>query len=74
MPIAPPQRSMMGPYRRMGKYVRFEIPTIISHLMPLLGDLFNACLADCHFDETVFPSLGGDKNTNDVQQEGQEFS
>jgi len=26
----------------------------------------------CHFDETVFPSLGGDKNTN-VQQERQEL-
>lgn len=27
----------------------------------------------CHFDETVFPSLGGDKNKN-VQQERQELS
>ena len=41
--------------------------------MPLQGDLITARFAGCHFDETVFPSLGGDKNT-DVQQERQELS
>ena len=29
---------------------------------PLTGGLFTARFADCHFDETVFPPLGGDKN------------
>ena len=64
---------MMGPYRQMGNYVGFETPTIVHHLMPLQGDLITARFAGCHFDETVFPSLGGDKNT-DVQQELQELS
>ena len=39
----------------------------------MIGDLFTAKFADCHFDETVFPLLGGDKNKN-VQQERQELS
>ena len=24
-------------------------------------DVFSACFSDCHFDETIFPPLGGDK-------------
>ena len=31
-------------------------------LEPLTGDLFTARFADCHFDEIVFPPLGGDNN------------
>ena len=73
MSIAPPQRTMIGPYKRMGNLVGFETPTIIRHLMPLQGDLITARFAGCHFDETVFLSLGGDKNTN-VQQEQQGLS
>ena len=46
VPIAPPQCSMMGPYKRMGNYVGFETPTIVRHLMPLLGDLLTARFAD----------------------------
>ncbi|PRQ59184.1 putative RNA-directed DNA polymerase [Rosa chinensis] len=52
----------MGPQRRMGIYVGYESPSIIRFLEPLTGDLFTARFADCHFDETVFPPLGGDKN------------
>ena len=64
---------MMGLYRQIANYVGFETPIIVRHLMPLPGDLITAGFAGCHFDETVFPSLGGDKNT-DVQQERQELS
>ena len=46
---------------------------LLSATWSLAGDLFTAEFADCHFDETVFPSLGGDKNKN-VQQERQELS
>ncbi|KAK9910278.1 hypothetical protein M0R45_034246 [Rubus argutus] len=63
----------MGPQRRMGIYVGFESPTIIRYVEPLTGDLFTARFADCHFDETVFPSLGGDKNVT-IQQERRELS
>ncbi|PRQ53193.1 putative RNA-directed DNA polymerase [Rosa chinensis] len=73
VPITPPQRTKMGPQRRISIYVGYESPTIVRYLEPLTGDLFTARFADCHFDETVFPSLGGDKNTN-VQQERQELS
>ena len=73
MPIAPPQRTKMGPQRRLSIYVGYESPTIIHYLEPLTGDLSTARFADCHFDETVFPSLGGDKK-KDFLRERQELS
>ena len=42
VPIAPPQRSKMGPQRRLGIYVGFDSPSIIRYLEPLTGDLFKA--------------------------------
>ena len=70
VPIAPPQRTKMGPQRRMGIYVGFESPSIIKYLEPMTGDLFTARFADCHFNETIFSSLGGEKvdpNKRDLQ-------
>jgi hypothetical protein len=60
VPMPPPQRTKMGPQRRMGIYVGFESPSIIKYLVPSTGDLFKARFADCHFDESVFPTLGGE--------------
>ena len=40
VPIAPPQRTKMGPQRRMGIYVEYGSPTIIEYLEPNMGDLF----------------------------------
>ncbi|KAK9911207.1 hypothetical protein M0R45_035128 [Rubus argutus] len=37
VPITPPQRTKMGPQRRMGIYVGFESPTIIRYVEPLTG-------------------------------------
>ena len=62
VPVAPPQRSKMGPQRRLGIYVGFDSPSIIRYLEPMTGDLFTARFADCRFDETSFPQLGGEKN------------
>ena len=62
VPIAPPQRTKMGPQRRMGIYVGFDSPTIIKYLEPTTGDLFKARYADCHFSESEFPALGGETN------------
>ena len=59
--VAPPQRTKMGPQRRLGIYVGFDSPSIISYLEPLTGDLFTARFADCRFDETNFLQLGGEK-------------
>ncbi|KAK9942694.1 hypothetical protein M0R45_008346 [Rubus argutus] len=73
VPITPPQRTKMGNQRRMGIYIGFESPTIIRYVEPLTSDLFTARFADCHFDETVFRSLGGDKNVT-IQQERRELS
>ncbi|XP_075096297.1 uncharacterized protein LOC142174409 [Nicotiana tabacum] len=48
----------MGPQRRLGVYVGYESPSIIKYLEPMTGDLFIARFVDCHFDESVFPTLG----------------
>jgi len=61
VPVAPPQRSKMGSQRRLEIYVGFESPSIIRYLEPLIGDLFTSRFADCRFDETNFPQLGGEK-------------
>ncbi|PIN26225.1 hypothetical protein CDL12_01027 [Handroanthus impetiginosus] len=50
----------MGPQRRLGIYIGYESPSIIKYLEPMTGDLFKARFADCHFDESVFPTLGGE--------------
>ncbi|XP_026416591.1 uncharacterized protein LOC113312031 [Papaver somniferum] len=51
----------MGPQRRLGFYVGFDSSSVIRFLEPLTGDIFKARFADCHFDESNFPSLGGQK-------------
>ena len=69
VPISPPQQTKMGPQRRLGVYVGFESPSIIKYLEPMTGDLFKARFADCQFDETVFPALGGDKSKFDKERQ-----
>ena len=58
VPIAPTQRTKMGSQRRLGVYVGFDSPSIIRYLEPLTGDVFIGHFAGCHFNESVFPSLG----------------
>ena len=62
VPIAPTQCTKMGFQRRLGIYVGFDSPSIIRYLEPLIGDVFTARFADCHFNESVFPSLGGENS------------
>jgi hypothetical protein len=50
----------MSPQRRLRIYIGFESPSIIKYLKPLTGDSFTTRFADCHFDETMFPALGGE--------------
>ena len=69
VPIAPPQRTKMGPQRRLGIYIGFDSPSIIRYLEPVTGDIFTARFADCHFDEIVFPPLGGDKTVSSERRE-----
>jgi hypothetical protein len=63
VPIAPPQRTKMGPQRRLGIYVGYESQSIIRYLEPLTSDVFQAKFVDCHFDETKFPTLGGENKS-----------
>ena len=55
VPIAPTQRTKMGPQRRIGIYVGFDSPSIIKYLEPMTGDVFRARFTDCHFNKTMFP-------------------
>ncbi|KAK9132238.1 hypothetical protein Scep_011766 [Stephania cephalantha] len=59
--ISPPNKTKMSPQQKLKIYVGFNSLSIIKYLEPLTGDLFTAHFADCHFDEAVFPPLGGDK-------------
>ena len=58
VPIAPPKRTKMGPQRKKRIYVGFVCPSTIK---PMTGDLFNVRFSNCHFNETIFSSLGGEK-------------
>ena len=69
VPIAPPQRRKMGPQRRLGIYVGFDMPPIIRYLEPLTGDAFRARFADCYFNKIVFPPLGGEMSILEKRQE-----
>ena len=69
VPIAPPQRTKMGPQRRVGIYVGFDSSSIIRYLEPLIGYVFRARFVDCHFNETVFPPLGGEKSIPEERRE-----
>ena len=58
--IASPQHTKMGTQRRMGIYVGYESPFIIKHLEPMTGHIFTTRFVDCQFDESVYPTLGGE--------------
>ena len=47
--------------RRLGKYVGYVSPSIIKYLEPMIRDVFIACFVNCHFDESIFPTLGEEK-------------
>ncbi|KAG2675761.1 hypothetical protein I3760_12G020700 [Carya illinoinensis] len=53
-----------------------EMRTIESHvimhqkyLKPLTWDMFKACFEDCHFDESIFSTLGNEKSVLEARQE-----
>jgi hypothetical protein len=67
VPISPPQRTKMGPQRRLEIYTSFHSPSIIKYLEPFTGDVFTACFADCQFDEIIFSILGEEKEKLEKQ-------
>ena len=69
VPIASPQRTKMGPQRRLGIYTGFDSLSIIRYLKPLTSDVFKARFEDCHFNETIFLPLGGEKSLPEAQRE-----
>ena len=59
--IAPTQHTKLGPQQRLGIYVGFDSPSIIRYLETLTDDVFTTRFVDCHFNESIFSSLGGEK-------------
>ena len=59
----------MGPQRRLGIYTGFDYPSIIRYLEPLTDDVFKTRFEDCHFNETIFPLLGGEKSLPEARRE-----
>jgi hypothetical protein len=67
--ISPPQRTKMGPQRKLGIYVGFDSPSIIKYLEPLTSDIFKVRFDDCHFNETIFPPFRGEKSLPEARRE-----
>ena len=61
VPIATTHRPKLGPPRCLSIYVGFQSTSIINYIEPLTGEGFTARFADFHFDENIFPPLGGNK-------------
>ena len=59
----------MGLQRRLGIYVDFDSPSIIRYLEPLTSDVVKELFKDCHFNETVFPPLEGEKSLLEARRE-----
>ena len=47
----------------------FDFPSITRYLEPLTGDVFKARFEDCHFNETIFPPLEGEKSLPEARRE-----
>ena len=45
--ISPPHHTLMGTYRKLEINVRFQSPSIVKYLGPLMEDLFTASYAGC---------------------------
>ena len=69
VPIAPTHRAKMGPQIRLGIYVGYASPSIIRYLDPSTEDVFTSRFADCHFNENLFPPLGGEKSVPEERRE-----
>ena len=61
VPRAPTHRTKLGPQRRLGIYVDFQSSSIINYIEHLTSEVFTAQFTYCHFNEDVFPPLGGEK-------------
>jgi hypothetical protein len=57
-PISPPQRTAIGPHRKIDIYVRYHSPSIIKCLEPMTGNLFTAWYANYIFNVSHCSTLG----------------
>ena len=50
-------------------FIGFDSPSIIRYLEPLTRNVFTTRFADCHFNESVFPSLWREKTIPEERRE-----
>ena len=50
-------------------FIGFSSLSIIRYLKPLIDDVFRVWFADCHFNESVFPSIGEEKSIPEKRRE-----
>ena len=58
----------MGLRRRLEIYVVYDSPSIIKYLKLMIGDVFITCFVYCYFDESIFLTLGGEKQKQLVKE------
>ena len=52
--ITPTHRPKLGPQSRLDIYVSFQSASIINYIEPLMGEVFTARFAYCHFNGNFF--------------------
>ena len=45
----------------MGIYIGYDYPSIIKYIEPMTGDVVTTHFGDCHFNESIFTQLSGEK-------------
>ena len=60
--LAPTHRTKLSPQCCLSIYVDFQYSFIINYIETLTCEVCTARLADCHFNEDVFPPLEGEKS------------
>ena len=68
--ISPPQRTKMGPQRRLRIYINYESPSITKYLEPLMGDMFTARSCWLSFWWNGFPKVRGEETRSSQNQGG----
>ena len=58
----------MGPHRRLGIYVGYDSPSMVKYLEVMTRNVLMACFVNCHFDESNFPTLRGEKEKQLVKE------
>ena len=66
IPIPKSHRTKLGQQRTLGICIGFKSPAVVLVPNPISGHVFESNFADCVFDETIFPRLGGENRSSQL--------